>query len=44
MAPELLQETVMGVGSGMMITGLVAGLFIFGLFCAMLAWSPRTPR
>jgi hypothetical protein len=44
MAPGLLQDIVMGVGSGMMITGLVAGFLIFGLFCAMLANSPRSPR
>jgi hypothetical protein len=44
MAPGLLPDTAMGVGSIMMITGLVAGFLLFGLFLAMLSSSPRTPR
>jgi hypothetical protein len=44
MAPGLLQYGAVGVSSIMMISGLLAGFLIFGLFLAMLASSPRSPR
>ena len=44
MASGLLLENAMGASSVMMIAGLLAGFLIFGLFLAMLASSPRTPR
>ena len=44
MASGLLLEKAMGASAVMLISGLLAGFLIFGLFLAMLASSPRTPR
>jgi len=44
MASGLLLEKSMGASAVMLISGLLAGFLIFGLFLAMLASSPRTPR
>jgi hypothetical protein len=44
MAAGLLSDGAVGASSIMLISGLLAGFLIFGLFLAMLASTPRSPR